>query len=114
MAARVASSRRSPKTEIRKPKEARNPKVKGSQCDRESSDDLTGSDLWIQPSDLRRLRHRHFFAQIDVLNGVQQAYAFFHGPLESLAPGNKSHPACALVDDRGRQQARRRDGRSEE
>ena len=34
------------------------------------------------------LGHRHFFTQVDVLDGVEEFHSFSHGPLEGLAPGN--------------------------
>src|SRR5467141_3355758 len=40
-----------------------------------------------------------FWAEVDVLNGVEKLDAFFHGALESLAAGDEAGAAGALVDD---------------
>src|SRR6266702_6264563 len=41
------------------------------------------------------------FAQVDVLDGVQEFYAFGHGTLEGFAAGDEAGAAGALVDDGG-------------
>src|SRR5215469_4640197 len=45
------------------------------------------------------LRDRHFFAQIHILNGIEEFYAVGHGALEGLAAGDEAGAAGALVDD---------------
>src|SRR6202008_558656 len=40
-------------------------------------------------------------AEVDVLNGVEELDAFFHGALESFAAGDEAGAARALVDDGG-------------
>src|SRR5258708_12851591 len=40
-------------------------------------------------------------AEVDVLDGVEELDAFFHGALESLPAGDEAGPATALVDDAG-------------
>src|ERR1700733_9180144 len=42
-----------------------------------------------------------FFAEVDILDGVQEFYAFGHGTLEGLAPGDETGAASALVDHGG-------------
>src|SRR5580704_10231594 len=41
------------------------------------------------------------FAQVDVLNGVEELHTVGHGALEGFATADKAGAACALVDDRG-------------
>src|SRR5215467_4679231 len=41
---------------------------------------------------------RHFRAQIDVLNGVEQLDALIHGALEGFASGDEAGTAGALID----------------
>src|SRR6266404_6812280 len=45
-----------------------------------------------------RLCYGYFFAEVDVLNGVQQLDSFIHRPLESFASRNETHAATALID----------------
>src|SRR2546427_12275506 len=47
------------------------------------------------------LRDGDFGAEVDVLNGVQELDAFFHGTLERFASRNEAGAAGALVDDGG-------------
>ena len=42
-----------------------------------------------------------FFAEVDVLDGVEEADAFFEGSLEGFASRDEAHAACAFVDDGG-------------
>src|ERR1700730_14997098 len=44
----------------------------------------------------------YFRRKINVLDGVQQLDAFGHRALERLAPADQPRPACAFVDNRGR------------
>src|SRR5215207_6256640 len=44
-------------------------------------------------------RDRDLFGEVNVLNGVEEADAFVHRALESLAARNQPHAAAALVDD---------------
>src|SRR6266446_7422820 len=43
-----------------------------------------------------------FWAEVNVLDGVEELDAFFHGALESFAAGDEAGAAGALIDDRGR------------
>src|SRR5947207_4661116 len=49
----------------------------------------------------RWLGNRHLLAEIHVLDGIQQAYAFGHRPLKRFAARDQTHPAGAFVDHRG-------------
>src|SRR6185436_14863743 len=50
----------------------------------------------------RALRDRHFSAEVDVLDRLEEAGAFLHRTLERLAAADEAHAAGALVDDGGR------------
>src|SRR5262245_6378391 len=50
---------------------------------------------------VNRLRDRDFLGEIHVLNRIEEGGAFFHRPLERLAPGDEAHSAGALVDHGG-------------
>src|SRR2546421_6072126 len=43
----------------------------------------------------------NFFAQIDILDCIEQSDPFGHRTLKSLSSGNQSHSACAFVNHRG-------------
>jgi len=49
----------------------------------------------------RSLRDGYFFAEVNVLDRVQQFDAFFHRALERFASGDQAHAARAFVDDGG-------------
>src|SRR5207244_7284755 len=48
-----------------------------------------------------RSSDRDLLVEVDVLDGVEQAHALRHRPLEGLAPGDEAHATRALVDDGG-------------
>ena len=50
------------------------------------------------PRLLFQLGDRYLFAEVNILNGVRDRYAFLHRALEGLAPRNKPRAAGALVD----------------
>src|SRR6201984_525785 len=50
--------------------------------------------------DRTKLGDSDFWAQIHVLNGVEQLHAFFHRALNGFAAGNQARTAGTLVDDR--------------
>ena len=41
---------------------------------------------------------RYIFAEVDILNRVQESDSFFHRPLECLPAGNQTHASGAFVD----------------
>lgn len=55
---------------------------------------------WFR-SGSRALSDRDVFAEIDVLDGVEELSAFFDWTLECLATGDEALSARALVDDGG-------------
>src|SRR5690242_10380469 len=52
-----------------------------------------------RPKAERGLRYRHLFAQVYVLDRVEQGDTFVHRPLEGLPTRNESHATGPLVDD---------------
>ena len=46
-------------------------------------------------------RNRDLFAEVNILNRVQQLDAFAHRTLKCLATGDEAGAAAALIDDRG-------------
>src|SRR5258708_23189228 len=51
--------------------------------------------------DIIALGDGDFWAEVDVLDRVQELDAFFHGALEGFAAGDEAGAAGALVDDGG-------------
>src|SRR6266404_4823065 len=69
-----------------------------SVCGLEIRDTADWKSALRDSSSKQQSRYCDFFAEVDVLNGIQQADAFFHWPLESLPARDQSHAAGALID----------------
>src|SRR5262249_19033406 len=75
-------------------------KFRGGQGGRKGTR-AAGRPPWLEKPRSRISGDRHFRAEVDVLNSVEQLDTLIHGPLEGLASGDEAGAAGALVDNGG-------------